>query len=46
MNHLTLHTKAYYDAVNEVLSSAQTRQEVVEALQTIKDGLLNGTFTR
>ena len=46
MNHLTLHTKAYYDAVNEVLSSAQTRQEVVEALQTIKDGLLNGTFSR
>jgi hypothetical protein len=46
MNHLTLHTKAYYEAVNQALSNATTRQEVVEALQAIKDALVKGTFTR
>ena len=46
MNRLTLHTKAYYRAVNDALSNAATRQEVIDALTAIKDALLNGTFPR
>ena len=46
MNHLTLHTHEYYDAVNKLLTTAEGHQEVVAALNFIKEGLLNGTFTR
>jgi hypothetical protein len=45
-NHLTLHTNAYYDWVNQRLANAQTREEVIETLKSIKDALLNGTHTR
>jgi hypothetical protein len=43
-NHLFLHTKAYYEAVNQLLSNAETREQAIQALQWIKEGLLNGTF--
>ena len=46
MNHLTLHTGAYYRAVNQALANAVTREEVIEVLNTIRNALLNGTFPR
>jgi hypothetical protein len=42
--HSTTHTRAYYEAVNELLGQATTRQKVLEALDAIRTGLLNGTF--
>lgn len=46
MNHLTLHTREYYDAVNRAMQNVQTRQEAVEVLTSIRDRLLNGSFPR
>jgi RHS repeat-associated protein len=43
-NHLTLHTNEYYERVNQMLSNAQSRQDVVAALAMIRDRLLNGKF--
>jgi A nuclease family of the HNH/ENDO VII superfamily with conserved AHH len=40
--HSTVHTRAYYQAVNRRLSQAATRQEVLEALESIRQGLLSG----
>ncbi|MBN1208048.1 MAG: AHH domain-containing protein [Myxococcaceae bacterium] len=42
--HSTVHTRAYYEAVNEMLGQATTRQEAVEALNAIRQALLNGGF--
>lgn len=44
--HLSLHTVKYYKAVNRILAHAQTREEVVAALQYIKTELAKGTFPR
>lgn len=43
-NHLSLHTKAYYDAVNQALANVQTRQQAEEALKRISEKLRNGGF--
>jgi RHS repeat-associated protein len=45
-NHLTLHTKRYYDAVNEALANVQSRQQAVEALRKIAEMLRTSTFPR
>jgi hypothetical protein len=42
VNHLNVHTKAYYDAVNRAMENVQTRQQAVEVLQKIGDGLKAG----
>ena len=39
-----IHTPDYYRAVNETMLRATSRQEALEALQSIRSGLLNGTF--
>jgi hypothetical protein len=46
MNHLTLHTREYYDAVNRAMRDVQHREEAVDVLKGIRDGLLNGKFPR
>ena len=42
--HPRLHTKEYYDKVNELLSYATTRDEALEILAQIRMQLLNGEF--
>ncbi|TAH46478.1 MAG: hypothetical protein EYC71_03790 [Gammaproteobacteria bacterium] len=42
--HAGLHTRRYYDAVNNVLSQATSRQEVLQMLSAIRQGLQAGTF--
>jgi hypothetical protein len=42
--HGTLHTKAYYQAVNAVLKDARTRQEAIGLLQAIGRALQSGDF--
>ena len=42
--HSTLHTKEYYDAVNEALKMATTRQEVIDTLQSIGQALQAGDY--
>jgi hypothetical protein len=42
--HSTLHTAAYYDAVNEALSEATTRQQVIDTLQRIGRALQSGDY--
>ena len=42
--HAGIHTRAYYNAVNELLGQATTRSEVVEALGSIRAALLGGGF--
>jgi hypothetical protein len=42
--HSTLHTKEYYDAVDDALKSATTRQQVVTILQNIRAALQSGDF--
>lgn len=39
-----MHTNAYYDAVNTALQRATTREEALEALGAIRQGLLGGGF--
>ena len=46
MYHCDLHTGVYYSAVNELLRSASSRNEVIEILGYIRNELLNGTFPR
>ena len=46
MNHLTLHTHKYYDAVVEALTPATSREEAIEILRDISENLINGTFPR
>jgi RHS repeat-associated protein len=40
--HSTLHTNTYYESVNGILSQATTRQEALEALDSIRQALLTG----
>lgn len=42
--HRTIHTAQYYDKVNSLLSSANTKGEAIEVLAYIKEALMNGTF--
>lgn len=42
--HAGGHTNAYYDAVNAALGQATTRQEAIEALAAVGQGLVNGSF--
>ena len=42
--HPSLHTNVYYDTVNERLRDATTYNEGVNALNKIRNELLNGTF--
>jgi hypothetical protein len=44
VNHLTVHTQKYYNAVNQALANVQTREEAVAALKVIGNALLNGTY--
>ena len=46
MYHRTLHTTRYYQAVNQALTSARTRQKALDILDDIRTELLNGTFPR
>jgi RHS repeat-associated protein len=40
--HSTLHTRAYYQAVNDALGQAATRQEAIEVLDSLRQSLLGG----
>ena len=40
--HSTLHTRAYYEAVNDALGQAKTRTEALEVLGALRQGLLGG----
>ncbi len=42
--HSTLHTKEYYDAVNEALKMPTTRQEVIDTLGRISQALQAGDY--
>jgi RHS repeat-associated protein len=42
--HSSVHTPAYYQAVNELLGQATTRQQALEALGAIRQALLSGGF--
>jgi hypothetical protein len=42
--HQALHTNEYYTAVNAALSSVQTREQAIQALRTIGEGLQAGKF--
>ena len=42
--HAGGHSRSYYDAVNEALAGATTRDEVIQALAGIRDDLLSGTL--
>jgi hypothetical protein len=42
--HRTLHTAEYYEKVNNMLSSAKSREQALEVLAEIKSMLMNGTF--
>jgi hypothetical protein len=40
--HSTVHTRAYFQAVNEELGQATTRAEALEVLNALRQGLLGG----
>ncbi len=42
--HSTIHTKAYYDAVNQALRKVSTLEEAVDVLSDIRSQLLSGGF--
>jgi hypothetical protein len=42
--HARIHTTAYYNAVNQALRQATTREEALQALDAIRQGLLSGGF--
>jgi hypothetical protein len=42
--HGNLHTNGYYAAVDDVLSAATSRQDVIDGLDGIRGGLLGGSF--
>ncbi len=44
--HPSLHTNAYYDEVNNLLSDATSKQEALDILNYIAESLQNGTFMR
>ncbi len=45
-NHLTLHTKEYYSAVNNALQNANTRERALEVLSELAAQLKNGTIKK
>ena len=40
--HSTLHTKEYYEIVNQMITACTSKQEVIDTLNKIKDMLLSG----
>ena len=40
--HSTIHTRPYYEMVNETLGAASNREQALEALGAVKESLLNG----
>lgn len=42
--HPSLHTNAYYDKVNKLLSEATCKEDVLDILEYICDELVYGTF--
>jgi RHS repeat-associated protein len=44
VNHLTLHTSEYFRNVNDLITQAASRSEVLQTLGHINDQLLNGSF--
>ena len=44
--HPSLHTNAYYDEVNNLLSGATSKQDVIDILNYISDELKSGTFLK
>ena len=44
--HHSMHTRTYYDAVNEILRNANSREEVIYYLNYIAERLKNGTFPK
>lgn len=42
--HPSLHTNAYYDEINNLLSGVTSKQDVVDVLNYISGVLQNGTF--
>ena len=42
--HPSLHTKAYYEKVTELLSSAQLKEDVIDILTDIAERLQKGIF--
>lgn len=42
--HPSLHTKAYYEKVTELLSAAESKEDVIEILNDIAEQLQKGTF--
>jgi len=42
--HPSLHTDEYYRKVNTLLENASSKEDVIDILNMIKEGLLDGTF--
>lgn len=42
--HPSLHTNAYYDKINKLLSEATCKEDVLDILKFIGDELSSGTF--
>ena len=42
--HPSLHTNAYYDKINKLLSEATCKEDVLDILEFIGDELSSGTF--
>ena len=42
--HRRVHTKSYYEAVTEALTEATSKDEAIEILHDIRQGLLDGSF--
>ena len=40
--HSNLHTRAYYEVTNDALSQASSREEALEILDNLRQGLLEG----
>ena len=41
-----MHTKKYYNSVNDLLKGAATKEDVIEILNYIAEQLYNGTFMK
>lgn len=44
--HPSLHTNAYYDEVNNLLSDVTSKQEALDVLNYISESLKDGTFMK
>lgn len=44
--HPSLHTNAYYDEINNLLSGVTSKQEALDVLNYISESLQNGTFMK